>query len=1138
MGVLRSSLILEYLLRLAAFSIILFLNPAHALNESPQTLTLDGHLFQTGTKTPLLDSTAKVTIQIINPNGTCLLYEEQQTVNTTTTDGYFNIQVGSLTGNAKRTVNDPGRTMTQIFQNILAIAANHVSGQTCVGSSYAPVAGDIRYFRIIVTPSGTNVPDTLTPDIVMNSIPQALVAQSVQGVERAHILQVNNSGSTVLTQTNLEALFTTPAYTNLQSILAGNFMTIDSSGASLPSYAANPAGVANGDIWFDTVTNEVKYKNAAGVQVVGSGSGGITSLTVGSSMSANGTVAGTISGSGTIDLTNTGVTAGTYTKMTVDAKGRVTAGTISLVEGDIPNLTVAGKVSGNTMTSGTISGSAAINTSGNLISTGTVSGLTVQATNLRIYNGANYIQITAPTLAGIVNFTLPDTDGDANQVLTTNGSGVLSWAAGTTTLAGDVSGPSGTTSVDKIKGKAIMAGSVSGQIMIYDGIAWGNSVMSGDATLAHDGMLTLNKVPVSKGGTNATAFGNNRIVGTNITGTALQDFTCSLNQVISFDASGNAVCSNVSALSSAILNGGNSYGADISIGTNDNKAMQFKVNNTIAMTISQAGNVGIGTASPAGILDVQGGTVATGNATHINVIAQTATDAGSTGGNINIAAGTGEDIGGTVTIKAGANGVYNPASIAIGGNSWTAADISITAGDNDVNASPGKVTISSGSTANNGGGPLFLTTGSGVNAASGNIYIVPGTAGATGTGNVLLGIDWNNSARGLVGIGISTPSGILEVAGGTAANAANGTNIILRAQAAGAGNQNGGNIVLTPGAKTGTGASGGVLIGYTTQPSWLVPNSIYLAGLVYSGLGYQVNSGNSLNWGTGSAKVVGTGGSSSADSIYWSTNSIERMRLTGTGYFGIGTSNPTTALEISGALTAVGMSTAPSVSAANTGRIYFDYAAGKFKVSQSGGAYVDLVGGVASNVYVNGGNAFAGTASIGTTDNFALNIKTNNVTAMTISQSGKIGVGVSMPTEMFEVNGNIKATELILSSDQNLKRDIRPLENSLENLLRLSGVSYKWRCEEFPERNFDQLEHMGLIAQEVAKIYPHLVHGQEGNLAVDYTGLIAPIIEAIKEQNTQLRTLQSTVSKLEEEKAKQQTQLQMLLKRIEALEKK
>ena len=43
-------------------------------------------------------------------------------------------------------------------------------------------------------------------------------------------------------------------------------------------------------------------------------------------------------------------------------------------------------------------------------------------------DGAHKLTLTAPALAGDVTLTLPNTDGDADQVLKTNGSGVMSWA--------------------------------------------------------------------------------------------------------------------------------------------------------------------------------------------------------------------------------------------------------------------------------------------------------------------------------------------------------------------------------------------------------------------------------------------------------------------------------------------------------------------------------------------------------------------------------------------------------------------------------------------------------------------------------------------------------------------------------------
>lgn len=81
------------------------------------------------------------------------------------------------------------------------------------------------------------------------------------------------------------------------------------------------------------------------------------------------------------------------------------------------------------------------------------------------------------------------------------------------------------------------------------------------------------------------------------------------------------------------------------------------------------------------------------------------------------------------------------------------------------------------------------------------------------------------------------------------------------------------------------------------------------------------------------------------------------------------------------------------------------------------------------------------------------------------------------------------------SSDLSLKENVNTLGNSLYKISKLRGVSFEW-----VDKSKDEKQHMGLIAQEVEKVFPELVEtDDDGNKAVAYIDLIAPIIEAVKE---------------------------------------
>ena len=95
-------------------------------------------------------------------------------------------------------------------------------------------------------------------------------------------------------------------------------------------------------------------------------------------------------------------------------------------------------------------------------------------------NGTNFVALKSPnTLGSSVTWTLPSADGSANQVIGTNGSGTLSFVSTTSTLAGgsDVN----------------VTSAGDGSMLLYDtGTSkWIDNVMSGDATMADTGVITL-----------------------------------------------------------------------------------------------------------------------------------------------------------------------------------------------------------------------------------------------------------------------------------------------------------------------------------------------------------------------------------------------------------------------------------------------------------------------------------------------------------------------------------------------------------------------------------------------------------------------------------------------------------------------
>ena len=99
---------------------------------------------------------------------------------------------------------------------------------------------------------------------------------------------------------------------------------------------------------------------------------------------------------------------------------------------------------------------------------------------------------------------------------------------------------------------------------------------------------------------------------------------------------------------------------------------------------------------------------------------------------------------------------------------------------------------------------------------------------------------------------------------------------------------------------------------------------------------------------------------------------------------------------------------------------------------------------------------------------------------------------------------------LTQNSDMLLKKNIIPLQNSLEKITRLNGYQYNWA-----DVNRGSSLQTGVLAQEVEKQMPELViTDTDGDKAVNYSGLLPYLIESVKELKRQNEDLKKEIELL------------------------
>ena len=131
-----------------------------------------------------------------------------------------------------------------------------------------------------------------------------------------------------------------------------------------------------------------------------------------------------------------------------------------------------------------------------------------------------------------------------------------------------------------------------------------------------------------------------------------------------------------------------------------------------------------------------------------------------------------------------------------------------------------------------------------------------------------------------------------------------------------------------------------------------------------------------------------------------------------------------------------------------------------------------------------------------------LTVNGTNLTSLISNSHGSQGYALLDGTLPF--TGTVTAPSFNATSDVNKKEDIETISGATEKLTSLRGVSYKLKEDE------EKKTHYGVVAQEIEKVFPDMVHGEEGNKSVAYMEIIGVLIETVKDLNKRIKKLEES----------------------------
>ncbi len=947
-------------------------------------------------------------LQLRTPDSqNCLMYEEIQSQDLRNSNGAFSLTINDGTGSRTDTT---ALTLDKIFANHGTFNFNPVTCDSGAGT-YIPNISDGRTLTVLFKDETMAAWEPM-PAQKINFVPFAFEAKQVQGFTAQSLMRVAEADGTLdsvspLSNANYTELLALIGGTSTQYTKAGQL-----SGVSMPAMTSGQVLGWNGAAWTSTdplatvqpfakvalptcsAGQFIKDNGANGfvcATPAGGGGGTVTQVNTGAGLAGGG-----FTTSGSISISPGGVTA---TELSTNA--------VTTVKINDLNVTLAklalNSVDSSKIVDGSIAG-ADLDPAINITTSGAV--VTGQATtrDFKLYpaTGTNKISFAAPgTLAGDYTLTWPLATGagDAGKVLSTNGSGQLSWIASS---SGSVTGVTATAPVASTGGASPVI-SIAQATTTSDGyltqVDWntfnsklGTSLAngkiwagnggtatpvtpSGDVTMSTAGVFAaigLGGVPYSLSSLtsgqylkyNGSNWINSAIPQSDVTGltTALANTInasqmpafCSSNQTLTFLApTGTWACSSISITGSAFSSQSQATVFAGPVGSTGTPAFR-----TLAATDLPSGGYNttyfknggslFGAATSIGTNDSQNLSIKTNNVVAMTVDTSGKVGIGTTVPGALLDLGLAGTTSGSMRFEGSTSG-YVQLEPAAAAGSWTMTLPSSTGTSGQVLST-------------DGAGVTSWTTA----AASGvtNVSTGTGLTGGpiSGTGTISLSSIANNALlANTSGVPAAPSATTFSALVDSSTSSAQGS-VLYRG--------NLGWVALAP------GTSGQYLqtLGAAANPQWAAVTAGTVTGV------------------TGSAPIVATGSATPVISLASGTAAGQVLRWDGTSTWA------KTKLLYTDLLNSASASPWPASCTAGQGLTY--------STVLDAFTCTTLTGGVSSGI-VDGGNTRSAAISIGTNDAYSLGLRAGGSDRVAILTSGNVGMGTTAPRSSLDVNGVI-----------------------------------------------------------------------------------------------------------------------------------